>query len=104
MCTWWPSWKSWFLGHINGLGLLGIRPIQLELDLRMLKRLGNVLLHKDTLIFEIAQRQLAVKFIGSNSWFADCNRLLYKYNLPNIYHVIRHIESPEGWGPFQEAY
>ena len=78
-------------------GLLGIRPIQQELDLRKLTLLGNILLHKDTLEFEIAQRQLAVKSIDSNSWFADCNRLLYKNSLPNIYHVIEHIESQEGW-------
>ena len=39
-------------------GLLGIRPIQQELDLRKLTLLGNILLHKDTLEFEIAQRQL----------------------------------------------
>ena len=29
--------------------------------------------------------------------FTDCNRLLYKYNLPNIYHVIDNIESLDGW-------
>ena len=102
-------------------GLLGIKPIRQELDLkkltllgngflykdtlefetgldlRKLTLLGNVLLHKDTLEFEIAQRQLAIKSIDSNSWFVDCNRLLYKYSLPSIYHVIGHIESPEGW-------
>ena len=38
-----------------------------------------------------------VKSIESKSWFADCNRLLYKYNLLNIYHVIDNIESLEGW-------
>ena len=67
------------------------------LDLRKLTLLGNVLLHKDTLEFEIAQRQLAIKSIDSNSWFVDCNCLLYKYSLPSIYHVIGHIESPEDW-------
>ena len=78
-------------------GLLGIRPIQQELDIRKLTLLGNVLQNKNTLEYEIVQRQLAVKSIESKSWFADCNRLLYKYNLPNIYHVIDNIESLEGW-------
>ena len=78
-------------------GLLGIRPIQQELDIRKLTLLGSVLLNKNTLEYEIAQRQLAVKSIESKSRFADCTRLLYKYNLPNIYQVIDNIESLEGW-------
>ena len=78
-------------------GLLGIRPIQQELDIRKLTLLGNVLLNKNTLEYEIAKRQLTVKFIDSKSWFADCNRFSHKYNLPNIYHVIDNIESSEGW-------
>ena len=81
----------------SAYGLLGIRPIQQELDIRTLSLLGNVLLNKNTLEYEIAQRQLVVKSIESKSGFADCNRLLYKYNLPNIYHVIDNIESLEGW-------
>ena len=55
----------------SAYGLLGIRPVQQELDLRKLTLLGNILLHKDTLEFEIAQRQLAVKSIDSNSLFSD---------------------------------
>ena len=69
-------------------GLLGIRPLQQELDLRKLE---------NTLEYEITQRQLAVKSFGSKSWFADSNRLLYKYNLPNIYHVEGHLKSMECW-------
>ena len=57
-------------------GLLGIRPVQQELNLRKLTLLGNILLHKDTLEFEIAQRQLAVKSIDNNSWFADRRDIL----------------------------
>ena len=72
-------------------GLLGIRPIHQELDLRKLTLLGSVLHNKNTLEYEIAQLQLAVKSLGSKSWF------LYKYNLPNIYHVEGHLESTESW-------
>ena len=78
-------------------GLLGIRPVQQKLDLRKLTLLGNVLHNKNTLEYEIAQRQLAAKCLGSKSWFADRNRLLYKYNLPNIYHVEWHLESMKSW-------
>ena len=78
-------------------GLLGIRPVQQKLDLRKLTFLGKVLHNKNTLEYEIAQRQLAAKCLGSKSWFADRNRLLYKYNLPNIYHVEWHLESMKSW-------
>ena len=77
--------------------LLGIRPIQHDLDIRKLTLLGNVLLKKNALEYEIAQRQLTFKSIDSKSWVADCNPLLYKYNIPNIYHAIDNIETLEGW-------
>ena len=80
------------LGIFN---ILSIRPEQ-ELDLRKLTFLGSVLHNKNKLEHEIAQRQLAVKYIESKSWFADCNRLLYRY-IPNIYHVEGHLETMEGW-------
>ena len=39
-------------------GLLGIRPIEQELDIRKLVLLGNVFLNKDSLEYEIAHRAL----------------------------------------------
>ena len=50
-----------------------------------------------TTLFIIAQRQMAVKDLNSNSWFSDCRRLLHKYGLPNIYTLDTQIESLEGW-------
>ena len=78
-------------------GLLGIRPIEQELDIRKLVLLGNVFLNKDSLEYEIAQRQLAVKSYESKSWFSICNRLLHKYKLPSIYNVCKNIESMKKW-------
>ena len=40
-------------------GLLGVRPIAQELDLRKLTLLGNILSQKSTLKYEIAQRWLS---------------------------------------------
>ena len=51
-------------------GLLGLRPIEQELDLRKLTLLGNILSQKSTLEYEIAQRQMSVKGLDSNSWFS----------------------------------
>ena len=76
-------------------GLLGIRPIEQELDIRKLVLLGNVFLNKDSL--EIAQRQLAVKSYESKSCFSVCNRLLHKYKLPSIYNVCKNIQSMKKW-------
>ena len=78
-------------------GLLGLRPIRHELDLRKLTFLGSILLQRDTPEYEIAQRQLSVKSMDSRSWFSDCNRLLYKYGLPNIYAVDREISTLKKW-------
>ena len=78
-------------------GLLGIRPMQQELDLRKLTLLGNVLSNRDTLEYQIAQRQLAVKSLESKSWFSSCNSLLYKYRLPNLYTVDQTFECMEKW-------
>ena len=78
-------------------GLLGIRPMQQELDLRKLTLLGNVLSNRDSIEYQIAQRQLAVKSLDSKSWFSSCNRLLYKYGLPNLYNADKTFESMEKW-------
>ena len=78
-------------------GLLGVRPIEQELDLRKLTFLGSVLLNKGTLEYEIALRQLAVKSFESRSWFTVCNRLLYKYDLPCVYLLHQSIEGMKRW-------
>ena len=78
-------------------GLLGVRPIEQELDLRKLTFLGSVLMNKDTLEYEIAQRQLAVKSFESRSWFSVCNRLLYKYNLPCVYLLQQSTDGMKKW-------
>ena len=78
-------------------GLLGMRPIQQELDIRKLALLGSILLQRDTFKYEIAQRQMSVKSIDSKSWFSQCNRLLYKYSLPNVYTLNKEITSLKRW-------
>ena len=34
-------------------------------------------------------------YSDSNSWFIQCNHLLHKYNLPNIYNLKQHTNSKE---------
>ena len=65
--------------------LLGVRPVEQELDLWRLTLLCSVLYSDGTLELDIAKRQIAIKDPDSHSWFAACARLLHKYSLPNIY-------------------
>ena len=67
--------------------LLGIRPLEQELDLRRMTLLANVLYTDGTLEQDIAMRQISVKDPDSHSWFVSCKKLLQKYSLPNIYTV-----------------
>ena len=66
-------------------GLLGIGSIKQELDIRKLTLPGSILIHRDTFEYEIDQRQLSFKSIDSRGWFSECNRLLYKNSLPNVF-------------------
>ena len=54
-------------------GLLGIRPVEQELDNRKLSLLASVLFDEASLEYETAQRQFAVTDIYSDSWFMQCN-------------------------------
>ena len=73
--------------------LSGIRPLEQELDLRRLSLLANVLYTDGTPEQDIAIRQISVKDSNSYSWFVLCNKLLHKYNLPNIYIARKKFES-----------
>ena len=75
--------------------LLGIRPLENELDLRRLTLLCNVLFTDGTLEQYVALCQIAVKDADNHSWFTACNRLLHKYNLPNIYVLKEQFSSED---------
>ena len=57
-------------------GLLGMRPIEQELDDRKFSLLA---------LHEIALRQLAVKDTHEDSWFMQCNTFLHKYVFSYIF-------------------
>ena len=60
--------------------LLGVRPLEQELDLRRLTLLANVLYTDGTL------EQISVKDSDSHSWFVSCNELLHKVQLTRYLH------------------
>ena len=49
--------------------------------------------YRNTLEQDIAIRQISVKDSNSYSWFVLCNKLLHKYDLPNIYIARKKFES-----------
>ena len=73
--------------------LLGVRPLEQELDVRRLTLLANQLYTDGTLEQDIAMRQISVKDPDSHSCFLSCNELLHKYCLPNIYTVRAEFRS-----------
>ena len=75
--------------------LLGVRPVEQEIDFRILSLLISIIYSENTIESELAKRQMAVKDSDGNSWFIHCNQLLQKYNLPNIYNLKQHSNSKE---------
>ena len=66
-------------------GLLGMHPIEQELDARKLSLIATILHEEDSLEHKIALRQLAMRNKDKSSWFMQCNTLLHKYHLPNVF-------------------
>ena len=77
--------------------LLGVRPVEQEIDFRKLSLLISILYSENTIESELTKRQIAVMDSDSNSWLIHCNQLLHKHNLPNtsIYNLKQHMNSKE---------
>ena len=75
--------------------LLGARTVEQEIDYKKLSLLASILYSENTIEFELACRQMAIKGNDSNSWFTHCNHLLHKYKLPNIYNLKQSTNSKE---------
>ena len=75
--------------------LLGAQPVEQEIDYKKLSLLASILYSENTIEFELAYRQMAIKGNDSNSWFIHCNHLLHKYKLPNIYNLKESTNSKE---------
>ena len=67
--------------------LLGARPVEQAIDYRKLSLHASILYSENTIEFDLAYRQIAIKGNDSNSWLVHCNLLLHKYKLLNIYNL-----------------
>ena len=77
--------------------LLGVLPIQAQIDVKILTLFGSILRREGSLEREVAERQLAVKDLHSPSWFSTVKKLLLKYDLPSYNFLLIVPPKKEKW-------
>jgi hypothetical protein len=77
--------------------LLGAKPVEAHIDLSILTLFGNITRQPDSIEYQLAWRQLAVKKDNSKSWFVLVKKVLAKYNLPTSYELIKHPPNKLAW-------
>ena len=83
--------------NVATLGLLGLLPVQMVVESKALNLLVALLRDRESLEYDIAIRQLAVKDNASNSWFIFIQGLLFKYQLPTAHDLIQELPSKTLW-------
>ena len=79
------------------LGLIGVWPVEAEIDRRTLNLFRNIAGAPDSVEYRIALRQLAIKNLSSNSWFTRVIKTLYKYKLPTAHAILADPPSRYRW-------
>ena len=79
------------------LSLLGILPIEVVIHKNALNLFMNILREKDTVEYEIAERQLAMKDNNEKSWFNYIRAILDIYSMPSIFSLFEQEFSKSEW-------
>lgn len=77
--------------------VLGQLPINAEVDKRTMCAFGNIVRNKNTVEYELAFRQLAMKSTSSGSWFIHVANLLKRYGLPSPHDLLNDIPTKYIW-------
>ena len=77
--------------------LMGALPLRATIHLRALKLFHKIASDDDSLLFRVAQRQLAVKDTSSHSWFMHIVDLCSMYNLPSPHELLWQQPSKDAW-------
>ena len=77
--------------------LLGAVPIEALLHIRKLTLFGNILLNKDSVEFQIFERQLATKDNSSHIWVINVKHILEKYDMPSPIQLLFSLGSKNTW-------
>ena len=75
------------------LALIGAKPIEAQIDIRILTTFLNIAMDPCQIEHQLALRQLATKSDQSHSWFIKVKHILCKYNLPEPMHLLQSIRS-----------
>ena len=83
--------------NVVTLGLLGILPVEAAIDKNALNLFMNVISDKNSIEYQIAERQLAMKDSREKSWFNYIQSILETYNMPSIYSLFDEQPSKSKW-------
>jgi hypothetical protein len=83
--------------NVAVLGLLGIRPVEAEIHIKVLGLFRNVIDSEENIEHQIACRHLAMKDQNSNSWFMYVDSILQLYELPSAHYLIEHGVDKGKW-------
>ncbi len=77
--------------------LLGILPIKVCIERNMINHFSSIARDSIAIDHEVAERQLAAKAKGDNSWFMKVEDILRKYDLPSSFELMRNPVSKRQW-------
>ena len=83
--------------NVVTLGLLGILPVEAVIDKNALNLFMNVISNKNSIEYQITERQLAIKDSQEKSWFNYIKSILETYNMPSIYSLFDEQPSKAKW-------
>lgn len=76
----------------------GLLPIEAEIHLKILTMFGNITrANKKSSEWRLAERQLQIKSMDSNSWFIDMKKICIKYDLENPLSLLYNELSKGKW-------
>ena len=77
--------------------LMGTLPIEAEIHKKALSLFGNIMERKNSIEYEVIERQLGMKEITSRSWTAYIRRLLQDYHLPGPATLLYNMPRYQVW-------
>ena len=84
--------------------LMGIPPMEAILDIKVLTLFGTIASQEDSILRQVALRQLATKTLKSRSWFVRIVKIAAKYQLPSPHFLLQHPPKQQTWKKIVKKY